>query len=164
MTHIACIEICWPLVKAITHSGFILLLRVMPPIFFIMIPWLLDVNAIFNWLCLHLLCAAGQTVSAWIWCVRWSKDAFMLVICTCINMWPIHIYGHWPTLMITIRALDLRWQHWARPKKIQFCIDQILNWLGNKNSLGPLQYLTVLEARMEIIIIQSSLTPTPIRF
>ena len=93
-----------------------------------------------------------------------QKDAFMLVICTCINMCPIHICGHWPTLMITITALDLRWQHWARPKKFQFCIDQILNWLGNKDSLAPLQYLTVQEARIEIIIIQSSLTPTIIRF
>ena len=46
-----------------------------------------------------------------------QKDAFMLVICTCINMWLIHICGHWPTLMITITAVDLRWQHWARPQK-----------------------------------------------
>ena len=35
---------------------------------------------------------------------------------------------------------------------------------STQNAHCALQYLTVQEARIEIIIIQSSLTPTPIRF
>ena len=79
-------SLSWPLVKAITQQWIYTSFVSDTSHFFLMIPWLLDVNAIFNWLCLHLLCAAGQTVSAWIWCVRWSKR--------CVYARNLHMYQH----------------------------------------------------------------------